>query len=107
RRRHTRWPRDWSSDVCSSDLLRLQAWQPLTAIGDRSSVTLVFPRCAANNRGPPDTTSLLGARRKNATATSDAFGECHLWADLHLLLRATPLRGIKMVPGGATSNCLE
>src|SRR5690625_5997711 len=24
RRRHTRWPRDWSSDVCSSDL-RLRA----------------------------------------------------------------------------------
>src|SRR5439155_8065612 len=23
RRRHTRWPRDWSSDVCSSDLIRL------------------------------------------------------------------------------------
>src|SRR5439155_15049011 len=22
RRRHTRWPRDWSSDVCSSDLLK-------------------------------------------------------------------------------------
>src|SRR5690625_7388553 len=21
RRRHTRWPRDWSSDVCSADLL--------------------------------------------------------------------------------------
>src|SRR5690625_5726514 len=21
RRRHTRWPRDWSSDVCSSDLI--------------------------------------------------------------------------------------
>src|SRR5207253_7701190 len=21
RRRHTRWPRDWSSDVCSSDLV--------------------------------------------------------------------------------------
>src|SRR5579884_4361413 len=29
RRRHTRWPRDWSSDVCSSDLLALQeAWRP-------------------------------------------------------------------------------
>src|SRR5439155_6552665 len=25
RRRHTRWPRDWSSDVCSSDLLSLTA----------------------------------------------------------------------------------
>src|SRR5207253_3945461 len=22
RRRHTRWPRDWSSDVCSSDLTK-------------------------------------------------------------------------------------
>src|SRR5690625_5831838 len=22
RRRHTRWPRDWSSDVCSSDLFK-------------------------------------------------------------------------------------
>src|SRR5690625_5484875 len=30
RRRHTRWPRDWSSDVCSSDLSapRAQARQP-------------------------------------------------------------------------------
>src|SRR5690625_1507974 len=27
RRRHTRWPRDWSSDVCSSDLrCRLGVW---------------------------------------------------------------------------------
>src|SRR5207253_5472867 len=25
RRRHTRWPRDWSSDVCSSDLVRQMA----------------------------------------------------------------------------------
>src|SRR5690625_5598272 len=23
RRRHTRWPRDWSSDVCSSDLIQI------------------------------------------------------------------------------------
>src|SRR5207253_3393056 len=26
RRRHTRWPRDWSSDVCSSDLAK--TWPP-------------------------------------------------------------------------------
>src|SRR5690625_7832717 len=25
RRRHTRWPRDWSSDVCSSDLAQIGA----------------------------------------------------------------------------------
>src|SRR6266702_5930154 len=28
RRRHTRWPRDWSSDVCSSDLQRFGATEP-------------------------------------------------------------------------------
>src|SRR5690625_5389933 len=27
RRRHTRWPRDWSSDVCSSDLVHPLSWQ--------------------------------------------------------------------------------
>src|SRR5207253_3353549 len=29
RRRHTRWPRDWSSDVCSSDLLAALAARAL------------------------------------------------------------------------------
>src|SRR5439155_16140398 len=33
RRRHTRWPRDWSSDVCSSDLLRHP--QPTNAVERR------------------------------------------------------------------------
>src|SRR5437870_9692881 len=28
RRRHTRWPRDWSSDVCSSDLSPLSPARP-------------------------------------------------------------------------------
>src|SRR5690625_7084837 len=30
RRRHTRWPRDWSSDVCSSDLSDTQGGSTLT-----------------------------------------------------------------------------
>src|SRR5207253_5826154 len=34
RRRHTRWPRDWSSDVCSSDLL---ATAVLGAVAPRQS----------------------------------------------------------------------
>src|SRR5207253_5732131 len=29
RRRHTRWPRDWSSDVCSSDLFDPHSHGPL------------------------------------------------------------------------------
>src|SRR5215510_1595162 len=32
RRRHTRWPRDWSSDVCSSDLRPILARRPSLAV---------------------------------------------------------------------------
>src|SRR5439155_15607199 len=38
RRRHTRWPRDWSSDVCSSDLKGLQLAQQLAAINGHGGV---------------------------------------------------------------------
>src|SRR5690625_5747415 len=34
RRRHTRWPRDWSSDVCSSDLLKLFRREPAISMFD-------------------------------------------------------------------------
>src|SRR5207253_8207986 len=34
RRRHTRWPRDWSSDVCSSDLKGQNLADPLTVLAD-------------------------------------------------------------------------
>src|SRR5207253_5456238 len=35
-RRHTRWPRDWSSDVCSSDLVspHLSRMRPLVLPGE-------------------------------------------------------------------------
>src|SRR5690625_7954597 len=33
RRRHTRWPRDWSSDVCSSDLTAGFAGEVLARMG--------------------------------------------------------------------------
>src|SRR5690625_4560434 len=40
RRRHTRWPRDWSSDVCSSDL---QLWQEIMSIdGGKEIKELAF-----------------------------------------------------------------
>src|SRR5439155_17110606 len=43
RRRHTRWPRDWSSDVCSSDLSTIAEVFPERARGlhpDFQSATL-------------------------------------------------------------------
>src|SRR5690625_7945993 len=33
RRRHTRWPRDWSSDVCSSDLPEFLDKKPMQGTG--------------------------------------------------------------------------
>src|SRR5207253_6009883 len=42
RRRHTRWPRDWSSDVCSSDL------DPGAAVAlDGTGPAIGFPDAAA------------------------------------------------------------
>src|SRR5439155_8415482 len=41
RRRHTRWPRDWSSDVCSSDLRRAR----------RRALTVPDPSTLADARG--------------------------------------------------------
>src|SRR5882757_4625845 len=35
RRRHTRYWRDWSSDVCSSDLLLVANWAPHPTEGDK------------------------------------------------------------------------
>src|SRR6266508_4737877 len=54
RRRHTRWPRDWSSDVCSSDLVALtvcrhrthcqtSSWSSRRVMGPRRSERLTSP----------------------------------------------------------------
>src|SRR5690625_5819482 len=45
RRRHTRWPRDWSSDVCSSDLIvSLQGFLPRNS---RSALLCLVERLSA------------------------------------------------------------
>src|SRR5207253_7036126 len=45
RRRHTRWPRDWSSDVCSSDL-------HVPAAGIHASATVMLLGVALNYMVP-------------------------------------------------------
>src|SRR5690625_7912149 len=46
RRRHTRWPRDWSSDVCSSDLS-----PGIGLLGRALLLRDVFPRPGLTLRG--------------------------------------------------------
>src|SRR5207253_5532876 len=57
RRRHTRWPRDWSSDVCSSDLTENAHGEPVHAhhhgrhARDTCTTALLQPQ-APTLRGP-------------------------------------------------------
>src|SRR5207253_6601739 len=49
--RHTRWPRDWSSDVCSSDLSHRVSWakwpyEPATALAPVAEEPAVVSRQA-------------------------------------------------------------
>src|SRR5690625_7897303 len=52
RRRHTRWPRDWSSDVCSSDLREQQTLRAIVPIAAGDSEALSPIRTAFCHRTP-------------------------------------------------------
>src|SRR5439155_9081280 len=48
RRRHTRWPRDWSSDVCSSDLTTSHTGVHVSTSGggtNQPSINIHFSTC--------------------------------------------------------------
>src|SRR5690625_7174232 len=69
RRRHTRWPRDWSSDVCSSDL----GWVHWAIIVSLKLTTLSCsgtstPSCRAARRAP---TPRVSATAKIAVGRSE------------------------------------
>src|SRR5690625_3596173 len=50
RRRHTRWPRDWSSDVCSSDLMKGAVAKAEEIVAEREGAVLA--RQFANEANP-------------------------------------------------------
>src|SRR5439155_14298995 len=64
RRRHTRWPRDWSSDVCSSDL----ETRPICEPAGRVSVPLAGARPRRGERGRRDGGAILVLRRASRGA---------------------------------------
>src|SRR6266508_5291534 len=55
RRRHTRWPRDWSSDVCSSDLPNDRAHHTSLSVFPRPATDKSSDRPA----GGPDKSSAV------------------------------------------------
>src|SRR5690625_7052913 len=65
RRRHTRWPRDWSSDVCSSDL-RAMSWA-LAATSSKNAASdsgkFSSPAIRRNSRTPTPPVRRVGPPR--------------------------------------------
>src|SRR5207253_8365589 len=54
RRRHTSWPRDWSSDVCSSDLLRLTQLVEELLLLARADASVDTPLLASEVEAVPE-----------------------------------------------------
>src|SRR5690625_6543905 len=71
RRRHTRWPRDWSSDVCSSDLRAFSAGLDFTEL----------------SRIAEDGAVELGARLGSARALAQKA--VHIWSLVEEIGRAS------------------
>src|SRR5260221_1783253 len=85
RRRHTRSLCDWSSDVCSSDLFFVAAYQcnaglpPATPKGGRAPPHfLCAGHCAASKRPlPPHPRRLLAAERSAGRPAKHGDSECY------------------------------
>src|SRR6266487_5973748 len=85
RRRHTRWTGDWSSDVCSSDLLG--ALQRAGSIRDRG-VGVLGDRVAVRPAGAEDDV-MAGPGERSAQGATDVAGADD--GDLHVC----PLRRVR------------
>src|SRR5690625_5708954 len=88
RRRHTRWPRDWSSDVCSSDL---------TTPSPRVLTASIWGRCGSRasscTTGAPsraDTTRPSHAADRSEEHTSELQSRGHLVCRLLLENKKRP-----------------
>src|SRR2546429_6795606 len=84
RRRHTRCSRDWSSDVCSSDLLFRHAWRvpfctttspPFKCrVSASSSSSQISPSCATHPTASPG----LDRKMRSEEHTSELQSRLHL-----------------------------
>src|SRR5207253_7690905 len=76
RRRHTRWPRDWSSDVCSSDLgstwlRKLQTNGGFVCLTRTAAVAVSAPTRAVMTAVPSLTGRTVPSRLTTATRGLD------------------------------------
>src|SRR5439155_4085904 len=77
RRRHTRWPRDWSSDVCSSDLT---PWVPSLDGGLTPFATLNNPFPTGIN-SPPQRNPVYQQTLLGLAVSSTVPGNRHAYTE--------------------------
>src|SRR5205085_5750540 len=80
RRRHTRFDCDWSSDVCSSDLVRLRIWRPATR--------------TVTEEGAPQARDLLASRVAHVKAANTSRAGAYYYADARLVQRRSEERRV-------------
>src|SRR2546427_1342752 len=79
RRRHTRFDCDWSSDVCSSDLIVVTvindgiAWDPGRTWANEFDMTIICQRSAGDDRCPSDDRVPCDVAVTIADVVNDAF----------------------------------
>src|SRR5207253_4804276 len=91
RRRHTSWPRDWSSDVCSSDLEMAAGVARSTEVTDRTRARVLATGELMGTQ--------IGARFLRSRGLEVA------WADARTLLRAEERRSASAKASVLSATC--
>src|SRR5690348_18307223 len=99
RRRHTRWTGDWSSDVCSSDLVFAAALPVLAAVGEDAGEELFTGFVAA--------AFSLGEFGLGGRSEERRVGkECRRWGSSHLGVTARDMYNADAAAGcGVVAVC--
>src|SRR5579883_1104990 len=104
RRRHTRFSRDWSSDVCSSDLAEAPAFDSIVASGPNGAIPHHVPGTRAFEPGDLvtiDCGARFGGYHADMTRTV-AVGEPAGWQrEIHEVTREAQAAGIAAARPGA------
>src|SRR5690606_40976740 len=85
RRRHTRFSRDWSSDVCSSDLLFVTGFCSARVAGSGPSSLMAYVRAVAHGNNGPSVIAMPHAANAAGRSEERRVGkECRArWAAEH------------------------
>src|SRR5437870_13751046 len=97
RRRHTRWPRDWSSDVCSSDL---STPDTLFAIVAKADGTGLLGLWKTTNASSGSTADWIQQTSTPDFCTSSGGSQCFY----DLIIRISPQNPNLLFAGGSSGD---